>query len=171
MDGPFRSGATRRRLPCPASMKTVGSVAVCESLESRLRSISTGRERRWGSLTPHEMLCHLGDATAMVLGTRPRKGSPPVRTRRVIKLLGLWSPIRWPHGWPTNAMHDPRREGTRPSQFDADLARAIEGIRGIAAAPPGSLTPVHGFFGTMSVHDWQRWAYKHTDHHLRQFGA
>ena len=34
-----------------------------------------------------------------------------------------------------------------------------------AAFPPSG-----GFFGAMSRDDWQRWAYKLTDHHLRQFG-
>jgi hypothetical protein len=28
----------------------------------------------------------------------------------------------------------------------------------------------HGRFGTMTTRDWHRWAYRHTDHHLRQFG-
>jgi hypothetical protein len=67
-------------------------------------------------------------------------------------------------------MHDPRAEGTRPSDFGKDLARAIEGIRGIAAGARDSLEPAHGLFGVMSLRDWQRWAYRHTDYHLRQFG-
>jgi hypothetical protein len=67
-------------------------------------------------------------------------------------------------------MHNPRADGTRPSLFAQDLERAVSGLEGIAAARPETLEPVHGFFGTMSVADWQRWAYKHADHHLRQFG-
>jgi hypothetical protein len=88
----------------------------------------------------------------------------------VVKALALWLPLRWPHGWPTNPMHDPKAGGTQPSVFTQDLVRAVAGLEGIAAARPDTLEPVHGFFGAMSVPDWQRWAYKHTDHHLRQFG-
>lgn len=88
-----------------------------------------------------------------------------------MKWFGLWTPLRWPHGWKTNPQHDPQAEGTRPSQFAADLKRAVAGLEGIAAAGPSTLDPVHGFFGIMTVVDWQRWAYKHTDHHLRQFGV
>jgi hypothetical protein len=66
-------------------------------------------------------------------------------------------------------MHDPRAEGTRPSDFARDLARTVAALEGIGAAQ-GQLEPAHGIFGTMSNTDWQRWAYKHTDHHLRQFG-
>ena len=67
-------------------------------------------------------------------------------------------------------MHDPKAGGTQPSVFAQDLVRAVTGLEGIASAKPNTLEPVHAFFGTMSVTDWQRWAYKHTDHHLRQFG-
>jgi hypothetical protein len=151
-------------------MKTVADPEVLQSLEKRLRALQPDSRRRWGTLMPHEMLCHLGDAAGMVLGTRPRKRPLQVRRRPVVKLVGLWSPLPWPHGVRTNPMHDPRAEGTRPSDFGRDLARAIEGIRGIAAGARNGLEPAHGLFGAMSLRDWQRWAYRHTDYHLRQFG-
>jgi len=151
-------------------MKTIADRPVLRSLLERLRTVRSDSSRRWGTLAAHEMLCHLGDSTAMVLGSRPRGQPVAVRPRPVRRILGLWTPIPWPHGWPTNPTLDPRAEGTRPSAFESDLARAIDGLEGIAAAAPGTLTPAHGFFGTMSTRDWQRWAYRHTDHHLRQFG-
>jgi len=153
-------------------MKTVADPAVARSLVERLRALRPDSQRRWGTLTAHEMLCHLGDATDMVLRTRPRVRAVPLRRRRFVKWFGLWTPFRWPHGWKTNPQHDPKAEGTRPSEFFRDLTRAMAGIEGIATAgPSGALEPAHGFFGVMSVVDWQRWTYKHTDHHLRQFGV
>ena len=151
-------------------MKTVADPAVLRSLTERHTALRPDSERRWGTLTAHEMLCHLGDAAEMVLRIRPRDRPLLPRRRRVVKWLGLWTPIRWPRGWRTNPAHDPRVAGTRPSAFAADLERALGGLRGLAAARPEAIEPAHGFFGTMSVRDWQRWAYKHTDHHLRQFG-
>jgi len=121
-------------------------------------------------MTAHEMLCHLGDAAEMVLRTRPRLKPVPIRRRSLMKAIFLWSPVRFPHGVPTNPMHDPRADGTKPSEFARDRARAVAGLEGIASASPTSLEPAHGIFGTMTVADWQRWAWKHTDHHLRQFG-
>jgi len=106
----------------------------------------------------------------MVLRFRPRPHAVPVRRRLIFKWLGLWSPLRWPHGWRTNPHQDPRINGTRPSRFEKDRQRALLGLRGIAAAHDASVEQAHGVFGKMSVADWQRWAYKHTDHHLRQFG-
>lgn len=151
------------------SMKTVGNPRVARSLIRRLSALQPDSRRRWGTLTPHEMLCHLGDAAAMVLGVRPRPAPIRARRRVLMKWLGLWSPIPWPHGRPTNPAHDPKAGGTRPSDFTQDLARAIDGIEGIADGRKVR-GPAHGLFGTMSVRDWQRWAYRHTDHDLRQFG-
>ncbi|HEV2149650.1 MAG TPA: DinB family protein [Longimicrobiaceae bacterium] len=152
-------------------MKTVADPRVLRSLVERLGRLRSDSERRWGTLTAHEMLCHLGDTTAMVLGTRPKHPPSPVRQRRLVRWLGLWAPVPWPHGWRAAPSNDPKAAGTRPTDFAKDLARAVEGLEGIAAAAPGSLVPAHGFFGTMSVRDWQRWAYRHTEHHLRQFGV
>lgn len=150
-------------------MKTVGQPHVLRTLITRLHSLGPDTARRWGTLTPHEMLCHLGDAAETVLLTRPRTEAVPERRRPFIKWLALSLPLRWPHGWATNPMHDPRARGTRPSEFATDLARAVAGLNGIATGA-GPFEPAHGYFGVMSREDWQRWAYKHTDHHLRQFG-
>jgi hypothetical protein len=151
-------------------MKTVGDPAVCRSLIDRLRSVRPESVRRWGTLTAHEMLCHLGDGFDMVLGRRPREQPVRMRRRPLIKALALWTPVPWPHGWQTNPMHDPRRGGTRPTEFARDLQRVIVGIDQLSRASPETLERAHGFFGIMSMEDWHRWAYKHTDHHLRQFG-
>jgi len=39
------------------------------------------------------------------------------------------------------------------------------------ASEAGCETRPHPIFGWMSEASWMRWAYLHTDHHLRQFGA
>ena len=138
------------------------------SLIERLRALQPDSRRRWGTMTAHEMVCHLGDSAAMALGTRPRPEPVPVRRRPVVKWLGLWAPIPWPRGWPTNPSLNPRVGGTRPSAFESDRTRAIEGLEALAAA--AALIEAHGVFGAMSARDWHRWAFRHTDHHLRQFG-
>jgi hypothetical protein len=151
-------------------MKTVAESRVLRALTHRLDALRPETPNRWGTLSAPEMLCHLGDSAEMVLGIRPRVGPVRSRTRRVVKWIGLWTPLRWPHGWRTNPAHDPRLAGTRPSVFTTDRQRVISAMAGIAGATPAALEPAHGVFGRMSVRDWQRYTYKHTDHHLRQFG-
>jgi hypothetical protein len=152
-------------------MKTIADRAALESLLARMAALAPDSQRRWGTFTAHEMLCHLGDAMEMVLRTRPRATPIAVRHRPFVKLFGLWAPFPWPHGWPTNPQHNPRVDGTRPSEFATDLNRVICSLRALGAPDHDSLEPAHGFFGQMSTADWQRWAYRHADHHLRQFGV
>jgi hypothetical protein len=152
-------------------VRTLADPGVVPTLIARLRAVRIDSPRRWGTMTPHEMLCHLGDSAAMVLRMRPRTKELPVRRRVLVKALVLWAPIPWPHGIPTNPWLNPRVDGTRPSDFERDRERAIAGLEGLAAAAPDTLEPVHGIFGTMTQRDWQRWAYRHTDYHLRQFGV
>jgi len=171
LDGASGLGELGRHLLSGRIVKTVADPHVLESLRTRLRALQPGSGRRWGTLTAHEMLCHLGDTKAMVTGTRPKFPPSPVRNRPIVKWLTLWLPFPWPHGWKAAPSNDPKAAGTPPSDFGQDLARVLEELDRIANAPPGTLIPAHGFFGTMSVADWQRWAYRHTDYHLRQFGA
>ena len=117
------------------------------------------------------MLCHLGDAFEMVLRTRPRQVPIRVRNRPLVKFAALRGPLRWWRGIRTNPEQNPHEKGTRPSSFEADKARVVRALQALAVADPSSLEAGHGLLGTMSAADWQRWAYRHTDHHLRQFGA
>lgn len=164
----------RHRLLCFEAVgifKTVASPAVLQVLTDRLSRVRPDTPRRWGTLTSHEMLCHLGDACEVVTLERPRTRPVRVRQTQLVKYFWLWLPKEWPQGVPTNPMHDPRVDGTRPGDFDRDRQRVLNALRTIAAARAGSLEPGHGLFGTMTTRDWQRWAYRHTDYHLRQFGT
>lgn len=137
-------------------------------LIGRLERLRPETPRRWGKMSAGEMLCHLADVSASVLG---RAGSPPGKPRRLIKWIALYSPVPWPKGRiKTPRRADPQAEGTRPADFEEDRQRAVEGLKSLASAPTSGLPGDHFIFGAMSSRDWRRWAYRHTDHHLRQFG-
>lgn len=142
-----------------------------DQLVQRVERLGPDTERRWGTMTPGEMLCHLGDASDAVLGRRRPPGAAPVNVLpRPITWLLLYSPIPFPKGVETRAGVDPRREGTRPGEFASDRARVVEGLQALAAAAPEGVASTHFRFGKMSLRAWHHWAYKHVDHHLRQFG-
>lgn len=125
----------------------------------------------WGVMSAAEMLCHLGDAHEAVLGTRvpPGRGASG-RSRPVMKWVALRAPFPWPKGFKTRPGVDPKQEGTRPGEFEADRDRAIRTLRALVTADPHTLAPVHSLFGPMDAADWHRWAFRHVGHHLRQFG-
>jgi hypothetical protein len=149
-------------------MRTIADPALLEALITRLVSVRPDAPRRWGLMTAPEMLCHLGDATASVLA---HPGGTRLPNRRVRRWIGLYSDLPWPRGIPTLRQVDAKRDGTKPGDFEQDRRRAIEGLRAVAAAGPEALPSSHFIFGLMTQRDWMRWAYKHTEHHLRQFGA
>jgi hypothetical protein len=153
-------------------MRTISNAHVLDELVQRAERLRSDAERRWGTMTPGEMLCHLGDAGDAVLGRRVPPGTAPSnRLLLPIKWLLLYSPIPFPKGVETRPGVNPRKEGTRPGDFARDRARVVDGLRSLAVATPESVSPTHFRFGRMSLRDWHHWAYKHVDHHLRQFGV
>jgi hypothetical protein len=148
-------------------MRTLADFATVDALVARLASVRPDAQRRWGTMTPAEMLCHVADAFEVALGDRLPSTVKAPGPPRLIKGLALWLPIPWMKNVPTGRNVDPRRDGTRPGDFTADRDRAVRLLRRLAAeAKPGP----HPIFGTMTSRDWLRWGFLHTDHHLRQFG-
>lgn len=152
-------------------MTTIADRETLTRLLARLEQLTPTSERRWGTMTAAEVLCHLGDAGDSVLGRRVAPGTPPSgKKKSLLKWIALSSPFAWPKGVKTRPGVDPKLEGTRPEDFAADRARVVSGLRALAQANEGELVPFHFMFGPMSSRDWQRWAFRHVDHHLRQFG-
>lgn len=149
-------------------MPSITEPDVLTGLIARLEALRPDTPRRWGTMTAGEMLCHLGDAASSVLN---RGGTRPARSRPILRWVALYSPLRWPRDLKTPPSVDPKARGTKPSDFEADRRRAIEGLRALATAPDSAFATTHSAFGTMRSRDWHRWAYRHTDHHLRQFGV
>lgn len=152
-------------------MKTVADPAVLEEIVTRLGRLTPTSERRWGTITPGELLCHLGDNMEMAIGSREvPAGAKHGWASRLAKWMILGTNIPFPKGVTTRPRLDPRREGTKPAAFEADRARVIRGLRALAARSGAEVGPTHGRFGPMTMADWQRQGYRHTDHHLKQFG-
>ena len=149
-------------------MKTIGDPEVLAALTGRLQRLTPAHQRIWGSISAHQMVSHLGDASEAALARRPF--SPTTRSpSRLMKLVALSLPLRWPRGIKSGA--DPAAKVLPGEEFPADLERASRGLRELAAAPDSGVADRHPIFGAMSSADWHRWAYLHTDHHLRQFGV
>jgi hypothetical protein len=139
-----------------------------EALIRRLRGLEPKSQRRWGTMSPHEMLCHLADAFKGTMGERPFVPASTWFSRHVIKRIALHTPMRWPPGVPTRPEFDQKLQGTRPAVFEADRETASELIRRFAA--PDAHYTSHPVFGVMTREEWLTWGERHVDHHLRQFG-
>src|SRR5690348_8694361 len=133
-----------------------------------LERVLADSARRWGTLTPHEMLCHLSDSFLGVMGERPVSAVDTWWSRNVIKWIAIHTSLPWPEGVPTRPEVDPKRGGTRPIEFERDRAKTIELLRRFVR--PDTNRAPHPVFGVMTRDEWMLWGYGHCDHHLRQFG-
>ena len=148
-------------------MKTLSEPGAAEVLIARLGKLHEKRPRAWGQMTPHEMICHLNDSFEGVLGDRPIAPIDTVLSRTVIKYIALHTKFAWPKGVKTTPEVDQKRGGTRPADFDQDRAKTIGLIQRFIA--PGARYESHPAMGPLTRDEWMIWAWRHTDHHLRQF--
>ena len=151
-----------------ARMKTIDEPEVRASLISRVKRLAPSAQGQWGKMTCQQMLAHVADAMERVTrGERftGESGSPS----RLIKIIALKTSLSWPKGLPSGG--DPASTDVDESRFEDERARTIEALEAMAAADGSSFSTSHLAFGPMSVRDWLRWAQRHLDHHLKQFGV
>jgi hypothetical protein len=148
--------------------RSLGTPSNVEELIQRLGRIEPTSPRQWGTLTSHEMLCHLADSFSAVLGDIEASRADTWLSRTVVKWIALHTALPWPQGVPTRPEVDPKRDGTKPVEFDRDRARVVDLLRRFVR--PGTGYGRHPGFGAMTRNEWLLWGYGHVDHHLRQFG-
>ena len=151
-------------------MKTMARPADKAEIVRRLRTVRVDCTRRWGRMSPHQMVCHLSDAFRLVTHQKAASPATSIVHSTLIKWIALYVPLRWPQGVPTRPEMDQEIEGTKPGDFAADLADLESLLERITTVQKGYDWPEHPIFGRMSESAWMRWAYLHVDHHLRQFG-
>jgi Protein of unknown function (DUF1569) len=152
-------------------MKTLSNAADKEEILRRLQAIRPTSDRKWGSMSPHQMVCHLADGYRMYMGWKPAAPAKLKVPRAIIKWVAIWAPIPWPHGFTTAPELDQELGGTPPTAFDADLHELQFLIERFASQPRDFHYQPHPHFGVLSERAWMRLGYLHADHHLRQFGV
>jgi hypothetical protein len=134
----------------------------------RITALRANDTARWGRMNAHQMICHLCDSAQVAMGekevTTSGLGLPP----QLLKWLALAVPLPWAKNIPTPPQIDQLRDGTRPGDFERDRAELLHRTRLLMEAHLDNYP--HPYFGPLTQEEWMRWAWLHTDHHLRQFG-
>jgi hypothetical protein len=151
-----------------AALRTLGTASNVDELVGRLGRVQPASARQWGTMTPHEMLCHLGDSFSAMLGERVASPKETWLSRTLVKWIALHTSLPWPKGVPTRPEVNPKENGTKPTEFERDRARALELMQRFVK--PDARYAGHPMFGALTREEWMRWGYAHVDHHLRQFG-
>src|SRR6185295_458477 len=137
--------------------------AICQ----RIGSVTSASVPRWGRMDAKAMLSHLKQSALMALGELPvaNKGKRAFQVFPIKHLILYVAPF--PKGAPTAP------ELLVPDAGSVDTIRTelLSLVERIGAGPREGDGPVHPLFGRLSFQEWGVATYKHTDHHLRQFGV
>src|SRR4249920_3155629 len=103
-------------------MRTLARDRDAAEILSRLRALRVDSTGRWGRMSAHQMVCHLSDGYRLMTGQRTTQLAATPLPRLMMRWFALYGPIRWPAGIPTTPELDQDAGGTRPVDFDADVA-------------------------------------------------
>src|SRR5437879_12328238 len=82
-------------------MKSLLNPADKEEILRRLDSVRPTSQRRWGSMSAHNMICHLCDGFRLYMGELLAKTAAVPVPRVLLKWFALWAPVQWPQGFKT----------------------------------------------------------------------
>ena len=136
----------------------------------RIEALTPQSARRWGRMTPHQMVCHLSDACRAALGERRVPSHWYAWETHCDPVAGHSHERRVAAGRQDRAGGRPGSRGTRPTEFARDVDELRDLIQRFNGAE-AKLSGDHPLFGALSAAEWGTFSYRHADHHLRQFGA
>ena len=150
---------------------TMGSIlndADRAAITGRLRSLSASSTRRWGNMDVTGMLKHLRLAALMNTG----EYLVPSANKRAFQLFPLKHLILYVFPFPKGAPTAPALKiENAASEFEEERSELLEVLERIGTGARDGAGPAHPLFGPLSWSEWGVATYKHTDHHLKQFGA
>lgn len=150
-------------------MKNLYEPAAAAEIKARLQTLRPDSQRQWGTMKVAQAVGHCAIGLEMAVGdSRPKRMFIGRIIGPLIKRLAIRNddPIR------RNSPTAPDLVVADERELDHERQRLSTLIdRFAAAGPAGCTTYPHAFFGRMTPQEWSVLAYKHLDHHLRQFGA
>jgi Protein of unknown function (DUF1569) len=147
-------------------MKTMFDETDRASMLTRIDRVTSGMKPRWGKMNAELMLAHLVEAMRMAIGEiTPKPKKLPIRHFPLKQLIIYWIPF--PKGAPTAPELLPKDTGT----LDRAKSELVRLLRLFAERANATQWPEHPAFGKLTTRAWGVLAYKHCDHHLRQFGV
>jgi hypothetical protein len=134
---------------------------------SRVRSLSTSSTGRWGTLDVAGMLQHLRLSARMALGDL----TMPSANKRAFQMFPLKHLILYVLPFPKGAPTAKELKPDNAPSLEEERAALLVLLEQIGTGPVEGAGPAHPLFGPLTRREWGVATYKHTDHHLKQFGV
>jgi len=146
-------------------MKTLFDPVYRSRIVERLERLTPEHQPRWGSMTSHQVICHLATALRLALASKcPGRPRGPL-SRPPLNWLMMYV-LPWRKG--SKVPHE--LFDFEPDQWARDLAELCSLISQFGARSPTDDWPPNMVFGRISGRAWGVIQYRHLDHHLRQLG-
>jgi Protein of unknown function (DUF1569) len=141
--------------------------AAAREIRDRVARLAPDRAGHWGRMSAQQMVCHLCESLKMALGElRVAPKRAPLRYAPLKQLVVYLAPF------PKNVPTAPELVvAVTPRPWADDIATLQTLIDRFTARAPAAQWPEHPAFGRLSRRAWGVLAYRHIDHHLRQFGV
>lgn len=137
--------------------------AICQ----RIGSVTSDSVPRWGRMDAKAMLIHLRQSALMALGELPVAG----KSKRAFQVFPIKHLILHVVPFPKGAPTAPELLSDDSAPVDEIRAELVSLVERIGTGPREGDGPFHPLLGRLSFREWGIATHKHTDHHLRQFGA
>jgi hypothetical protein len=148
-------------------MRSVLNESDRDALGRRIAFLNPASTPRWGRMTVERMLAHLCQSARMALGELPVKP----RGKRAFQVFPLKHLLLYVVPFPRGAPTAPELLAATPGPVEVEQ-RSLQGLlERLGTGPAGGAGPVHPLFGRLSRQEWGALVFKHSDHHLRQFGV
>jgi hypothetical protein len=146
-------------------MKTLWQEERRRELRDRISRLTPETKGLWGRMNASQMVAHLVASVRMATGDLPTQSKRTPLRHPPLKQLIIYV-LPFPKGTPTARELQPV---PRPWHVEVDELRAL--LDRFAMRDRNGSWPVHPVFGPLSARGWGVLAYRHLDHHLRQFGV
>jgi len=137
------------------------------ALSKRLQSLSASSTAQWGKMNVTGMLEHLRLSAQMATGEH----AVASKNKRVFQMFPFKHLILYVFPFPKGAPTAVELLPSDTAAFEDERTALLSVLERIGTGAQDGMGPAHPLFGSLSRREWGVATYKHTDHHLKQFGV
>lgn len=134
-------------------------------IQQRLARLVPDRAPLWGKFNAPRMVVHVSDSIRMALGELSVAAKKTPLQLPILKHLAIYV-LPFPRGTPTA----PELLARAPAAWNGEVVTLGALVEKFSTRSSGGEWPRHPIFGAMSGRAWGVLAYRHCDHHFKQFG-
>jgi hypothetical protein len=149
-------------------MKSTFIINDLNELIERINKLTPETERLWGKMNVCQMLAHASIGVAAAVGEHYSSRTLMGRIFGGIAKKITVNDKQFDKNLPTH----PEYIVENPEEFEVEKKKLIDLLQRMYDGGKTHITSnPHPFFGKLTPSEWGSLVYKHTDHHLRQFGV